>query len=104
MTFWYGARNLADLCYADEFEALAKANDNFDYHVALSSPTAESTWDGPTGFIHTVVHERYLKDHPAPQTLEYYLCGPPVMSAAVIQMLERLGVSRDRIFYDDFGS
>ena len=104
MSLWYGARDRRNLCYADEFEAAARDHENFEFHVALSSPLPEDDWNGDTGFIHSVVFERYLKDHPAPAEAEYYLCGPPVMSAAVVQMLDGLGVERSRIFYDDFGS
>lgn len=104
MSFWYGARDLGDLCYEDEFARAADTHDNFEYHVALSSPAQDSVWHGPTGFIHSVVYEQYLEKHPNPAEVEYYLCGPPLMSAAVIRMLEQLGVGGDRIFYDDFGS
>jgi Na+-transporting NADH:ubiquinone oxidoreductase subunit F len=103
LSFWYGARDLGDLCYHDEFEQAAAAHANLDYHVALSASAPDSTWRGARGLIHAVVYEQYLKRHPAPTELEYYLCGPPVMSSAVIRMLEQLGVGRDRIFYDDFG-
>lgn len=104
MSFWYGARDYGDLCYKDEFTRAAEDHDNFDYHVALSSPAVDTVWQGSTGFIHSVVHEQYLAMHPNPGDAEYYLCGPPLMSAAVIGMLEQLGVGQDRIFYDDFGS
>lgn len=101
-SLWYGARNLRDLCYADEFEAAAAANERFGYHVALSQPDPDDAWDGPTGFIHTVVRERYLADHDDPTSVEYYLCGPPLMSAAVVHMLGELGVPSDQIHFDDF--
>ena len=104
MSFWYGCRDSDDICYREEFEAAAQAHENFDYHVALSQPRKGEPWDGYTGFIHAVVLEHYLERHPAPEEAEYYLCGPPVMSAAVVQMLEDLGVERDSIFFDDFGS
>ena len=103
MTFWYGARNVRELCYADDFIALAKQHENFSWQVALSEPASDEPWTGHRGFIHTVVYENYLKDHPMPEEAEYYLCGPPLMSAAVIQMLEDLGVERESIFFDDFG-
>jgi Na+-transporting NADH:ubiquinone oxidoreductase subunit F len=102
--FWYGARSLRELCYRQDFDRLAAEHDNFDWQVALSDPLPEDDWDGPVGFVHKVAYEEYLKDHPAPEELEYYLCGPPVMTAAVIQMLDELGVDRDSIFLDDFGS
>ncbi len=103
VSFWYGARSAADLFYADEFEALAAAHDNFEWTVALSDPDPDDHWQGATGFIHRVVWERYLRDHPAPQDCEYYLCGPPMMIAAVLSMLDTLGVEPSQIFLDDFG-
>ncbi|MEJ2604331.1 MAG: NADH:ubiquinone reductase (Na(+)-transporting) subunit F [Gammaproteobacteria bacterium] len=102
--FWYGARSLRELCYQEDFDRLAAEHENFDWQVALSDPLPDDDWDGPVGFVHRVAYEQYLKDHPAPEELEYYLCGPPVMTAAVIQMLDELGVDRDSIFLDDFGS
>ncbi len=104
MSFWYGSRSLRDLCYLEDFEALAREHDNFSFHVALSEPAADSPWEGPIGFIHTVVYQQYLKNHPAPEEAEYYLCGPPVMSNAVIDMLEDLGVRHESILLDDFGA
>ena len=77
--------------------------DNFDWHVALSDPLPEDNWEGLTGFIHQVVFEKYLKDHPAPEDCEYYLCGPPPMVAAVLKMLDDLGVEPENILLDDFG-
>ncbi|NVJ66129.1 MAG: NADH:ubiquinone reductase (Na(+)-transporting) subunit F, partial [Gammaproteobacteria bacterium] len=77
--------------------------ENFEWHVALSDPQAEDNWDGYTGFIHNVLLENYLKDHPAPEDCEFYMCGPPMMNAAVIQMLEDLGVEPENILLDDFG-
>ena len=103
MTFWYGARSLKEAFYVDEFDALAAANPNFAWHLALSEPLPEDQWTGPTGFIHNVLHDRYLKDHPAPEDIEYYMCGPGVMNKAVIQMLLSLGVDRENIMLDDFG-
>jgi Na+-transporting NADH:ubiquinone oxidoreductase subunit F len=102
MSFWYGGRNERELFYVDEFDKLDKEHDNFDWHVALSDQNIEG-WEGYTGFIHNVLYENYLKDHPAPEDCEYYMCGPPMMNAAVIQMLEDMGVERDNIFLDDFG-
>jgi Na+-transporting NADH:ubiquinone oxidoreductase subunit F len=103
MTFWYGARSLKEAFYIDEFDALAAANPNFAWHLALSEPLPEDQWTGPTGFIHNVLHDRYLRDHPAPEDIEYYMCGPGVMNKAVIQMLQSLGVDRENIMLDDFG-
>lgn len=103
-TFWYGGRSLRELFYIDEFEAIAKEFPNFSFDVALSAPLPEDNWTGKTGFIHQVILDNYLKDHPNPEDIEYYICGPQVMSNAVICMLENLGVSRENIFFDDFGN
>jgi Na+-transporting NADH:ubiquinone oxidoreductase subunit F len=103
MTFWYGARSLREAFYNDEFDALARENPNFSWTLALSEPLPEDDWTGATGFIHRVLHDRYLKDHPAPEDIEYYLCGPGVMNNAVIDMLLSLGVDRENIMLDDFG-
>ncbi len=103
MTFWYGARSLREMFYVDEFNKLAEENDNFDWHIGLSEPLPEDNWTGYTGFIHNVIYENYLKDHPAPEDCEYYLCGPPMMNSAVIKMLEDLGVDQEHIMLDDFG-
>ena len=103
ISFWYGARSLREAFYVEEFDQLAKENPNFTWTLALSDPLPEDNWTGPTGFIHNVLYENYLKDHPAPEACEFYMCGPPVMNAAVIKMLTDLGVERDSIFLDDFG-
>ena len=103
ISFWYGARSLRELFYQDEYERLAAENANFEWHVALSDPQPEDHWDGLTGFIHNVLYEEYLKDHPAPEDCEYYMCGPPMMNAAVIRMLTDLGVEPENIMLDDFG-
>ena len=103
MTFWYGARSRRELFYVDDFDELARTHDNFEWHAALSEPQASDDWAGYTGFIHQVVFENHLKNHPAPEDCEYYMCGPPMMNSAVIKMLEDLGVERDNILLDDFG-
>lgn len=103
ISFWYGARSLKELFYKEDYDGLAAGNDNFDWHVALSDPQPEDSWEGLTGFIHNVLFEEYLKDHPAPEDCEYYMCGPPMMNAAVIKMLKDLGVEDDNILLDDFG-
>jgi Na+-transporting NADH:ubiquinone oxidoreductase subunit F len=103
MTFWYGARSKREMFYVDDFDMLDEENDNFTWHVALSDPKEEDDWDGDTGFIHDVLYDRYLKDHPAPEDCEYYLCGPPMMNAAVVNLLEDLGVEPENIMLDDFG-
>jgi Na+-transporting NADH:ubiquinone oxidoreductase subunit F len=102
-TFWYGARSLREAFYVDEFDALARDHPNFEWHLALSEPLPEDNWTGPTGFIHNVLHDSYLKNHPAPEDIEYYMCGPGVMNKAVIAMLLSLGVDRENIMLDDFG-
>ena len=103
ISFWYGARSLRELFYQDEYDQLAAENDNFEWHVAMSDPQPEDNWDGLTGFIHNVLFEQYLKDHPAPEDCEYYMCGPPIMNQSVIKMLEGLGVEPENIMLDDFG-
>ena len=103
ISFWYGARSGVDLFYVDEFNELAAQHENFDWTVALSDPQPEDEWTGPTGFVHDVVFDNYLRDHPSPEECEYYLCGPPLMIKAVLAMLDDLGVEDDSIFFDDFG-
>lgn len=103
MSFWYGARSLREMFYADEYDALAAEFPNFEWHVALSDPLPEDSWNGYTGFIHNVLYEHYLKDHPAPEDCEFYMCGPPMMNTAVIKMLLDLGVENESIMLDDFG-
>jgi Na+-transporting NADH:ubiquinone oxidoreductase subunit F len=103
ISFWYGARSLREMFYVEDYDALAAENENFDWHVALSDPQPEDNWTGLTGFIHNVLYEQYLKDHPAPEDCEYYMCGPPMMNAAVIKMLMDLGVEPENIMLDDFG-
>ncbi len=103
MTFWYGARSVADLFYVEEFDALAAAHQNFDWTVALSDPAPDDNWTGAVGFVHTVALQNYLGQHPAPEDCEYYLCGPPLMIRAVLSMLDELGVDEDNIHNDDFG-
>jgi len=103
MSFWYGARSKREMFYEDDYNGLAADNDNFQWHVALSDPQPEDNWDGMTGFIHNVLFEEYLKDHEAPEDCEYYMCGPPMMNAAVINMLKDLGVEDENIMLDDFG-
>ena len=103
ISFWYGARSLREMFYVEDYDTLAAENENFDWHVALSDPQPEDNWTGLTGFIHNVLYEQYLKDHPAPEDCEYYMCGPPMMNAAVIKMLTDLGVEPENIMLDDFG-
>lgn len=103
MNFWYGARSLRELFYKAEFEQLALEHPNFSWHVALSEPQPEDNWNGPTGFIHQVLFDQYLKNHPAPEDCEYYICGPSLMLAAVLALLDSLGVEKENILFDDFG-
>jgi Na+-transporting NADH:ubiquinone oxidoreductase subunit F len=103
ISFWYGARSLREMFYADEFDELAEKNDNFEWHLALSEPQPEDNWTGLTGFIHQVLLDEYLSNHPAPEDCEYYMCGPPMMNTAVIKMLDSLGVPPENVMLDDFG-
>ena len=103
MTFWYGARSWRETFYNEEYDKLAEEHENFDWHLALSDPQPEDNWEGPTGFIHNVLYDMYLKDHPAPEDCEYYMCGPPMMNAAVVKMLTDMGVEPENILLDDFG-
>ena len=104
VSFWYGGRSLKELFYTDEFEQIAAENPNFQFNIALSEPLPTDNWDGYTGFIHQVIFDNYLKNHPEPEEIEYYLCGPGPMTAAATKMLDSLGVPKDNIFFDDFGS
>ncbi len=103
ITFWYGARSLREAFYVEDFEKLARGHPNFAWHLALSEPLPEDAWNGPVGFIHQVLRDDYLARHPAPEDVEYYMCGPGVMNKAVIAMLLELGVERENIMLDDFG-
>jgi len=117
VTFWYGARSFREAFYVEDFEEIARENDNFEWHLALSDVVPEDDWDNPesanrqhagakhgyTGFIHNVLFENYLKDHPSPEDVEFYMCGPPMMNTSVINMLHELGVEEENIALDDFG-
>ncbi|HDL7799691.1 TPA: NADH:ubiquinone reductase (Na(+)-transporting) subunit F [Yersinia enterocolitica] len=103
ISFWYGARSRREMFYEEDFDQLQAENDNFRWYVALSDPQPEDNWTGYTGFIHNVLLENYLKNHPAPEDCEFYMCGPPMMNAAVIKMLKDLGVEDENIMLDDFG-
>ena len=102
VSFWYGARSRREMFYDEQFKAIEKEFPNFSYHVALSDPLEEDNWDGPVGFIHQVVLDNYLKDHDAPEDIEYYLCGPPMMISAVNNMLYNQGVEKENIAFDEF--
>jgi Na+-transporting NADH:ubiquinone oxidoreductase subunit F len=103
VTFWYGARSKREMFYVDDFDMIQKENENFAWHCALSDPIESDNWSGQTGFIHNVLFEEYLKNHPNPEDCEYYICGPPIMNKCVIDMLVSLGVEREDIMLDDFG-
>ena len=103
VSYWYGARSKREMFYTEEFEAIEKKFPNFRYHVALSEPQPEDNWTGFKGFIHQVVFDNYLKNHPNVDEIEFYLCGPPMMNSAVQKMLGDLGVEKDMIAFDDFG-
>jgi Na+-transporting NADH:ubiquinone oxidoreductase subunit F len=103
ISFWYGARSLREAFYVEEFDKLAAEHENFTWHLGLSDPQPEDNWTGYTGFIHDILYKNYLNTHEAPEDCEYYMCGPPMMNAAVIDMLDDLGVEEDNIMLDDFG-
>ncbi len=103
VSFWYGGRSVKELFYQDDFEQIEQEFENFEFNLALSDPQPEDNWQGYEGFIHIVLFENYLKNHPAPEDINYYMCGPPMMTAAVIDMLDNLGVEKDNIHLDDFG-
>ncbi|HOF41397.1 MAG TPA: NADH:ubiquinone reductase (Na(+)-transporting) subunit F [Candidatus Hydrogenedentes bacterium] len=103
VSFWYGARSLREAFYVEDFNAIQAENENFKWTLALSEPMPEDQWDGPVGFIHQVLLDNYLGTHPAPEDNEYYICGPPMMNTAVINMLQDLGVEEGNILFDDFG-
>lgn len=104
VTFWYGARSLREVFYREEFDAIAARFPNFTWNLALSEPLPEDNWTGPTGFIHQVIHDEYLKNHEEPEDIEYYLCGPPMMTSAIETMLDKLGVPKENVMFDNFGA
>ncbi len=103
VSYWYGARSRREIFYEEDFRKIEKEFPNFSFNIALSEPLAEDNWDGYTGFIHQVVLDNYLNDHPEPEEVEYYLCGPPIMNESVLSMLDNLGVPEENIDLDDFG-
>ena len=103
VSFWYGARSLREAFYIDHFDKIAEENPNFEWHLALSDPVEDDNWDGYTGFIHQIVLDNYLTEHESPEDVEFYMCGPPMMNVACINMLEELGVEPENIMLDDFG-
>ncbi len=104
VSFWYGARSKREIFYESDFEEIARENPNFSFHIALSDALPEDKWTGSKGFIHQVLFDEYLKNHPAPEDVEYYLCGPPMMTSSAIKMLDNLGVQPENIMYDNFGA
>lgn len=104
VSYWYGGRSLRELFYTEDFREIEKEFPNFTYNIALSEPLPEDNWTGMTGFIHQALYDNYLKNHPEPEEVEYYLCGPPMMLQAVMKMLDNLGVPEENIAFDDFGS
>ena len=104
ISYWYGARNPNEVFYEDQFRELEAAFPNFKFHIAMSEPRPENNWDGYVGFIHQVLFDNYLDTHSAPEDVEYYICGPPIMLQAVLGMLDNLGVEEEMIRFDDFGS
>jgi len=102
-SFWYGGRSLRELFYIDQFREIEKENPNFKFNIGLSEPLPEDNWDGYEGFIHQVIIDNYLKNHPEPEEIEFYLCGPPLMNDAVLKMLDNYGVPEEMIAFDDFG-
>ena len=103
ITFWYGARSWREAFYIDDFNEIQAENDNFQWFIALSDVGPDDPWNGLRGFIHQVVLDEYLTNHPSPEDIEYYLCGPPIMNTSVINMLDELGVEPENIMLDDFG-
>jgi Na+-transporting NADH:ubiquinone oxidoreductase subunit F len=103
-SFWYGGRSLKELFYVEDFKEIERENPNFSFHIALSEPKSEDNWKGYVGFIHQVIYDNYLKKHKEPEEIEYYLCGPKLMTEAVITILDNLGVPKENIMFDDFGN
>ncbi len=104
VSFWYGGRSLRELFYIEDFKHIEAENPNFKFNIALSSPLPEDNWNGFVGNIHEMLFENYLKNHPEPEEIEYYLCGPPMMTRAVLSLLDNLGVQKNNILFDDFGA
>lgn len=103
ISYWYGGRSLKEVFYQKELKQLAIDKENFSYNLILSDPQPEDNWQGDTGYVHNVLLKKYLCNHPAPEDINYYLCGPPIMNASVIEMLDSIGVERENIHFDDFG-
>ena len=104
ISYWYGARSQNEIFYEEDFRAIEREYPNFSFHIALSEPRKEDNWKGYVGFIHQVIYENYLKNHEAPEDIEYYMCGPGPMANAVKGMLDNLGVPKEMLMFDDFGA
>jgi Na+-transporting NADH:ubiquinone oxidoreductase subunit F len=113
VSFWYGGRSKRELFYMEDFRAIEKEFPNFKFYVVLSEPLPEDNWkvkegmdgegDGFTGFVHQSLIDNYLSKHKAPEDIEFYFCGPPMMNAAVIKMCDEWGVPEENVAFDDFG-
>jgi len=103
VSFWYGGRSMKEVFYTEDFKEIERSHDNFDFHLALSDPLPEDNWSGHSGFIHQILLDQYLNEHPAPEDINYYICGPPMMNQAIFTMLDNLGVEDENIHFDDFG-
>lgn len=103
VSFWYGARSRSEIFYEEDFREIERKFPNFTFNIALSAALPEDNWTGYTGFIHQVIYDNYLKNHPAPEDIEYYMCGPGPMTQSALRMLDDLGVSPDNIYFDNFG-
>jgi len=113
VSYWYGGRTKRELFYIEDFRKIEEEFPNFKFYVALDNPLPEDNWqvkedmesegDGFKGYIMSVLHEKYLKNHPEPEEVEYYFCGPPMMNQSVIRTLDQLGVPEENIAFDDFG-
>ncbi len=113
VSYWYGGRSRRELFYLDDFESIEKAFPNFSFNIVLSEPLPEDNWvakksmddegDGFTGFVHQAVIDNYLSHHDAPEDIEFYFCGPPMMNAAVLKMCDDWGVPDENVSFDDFG-
>lgn len=103
VSYWYGARSVREIFYLEDFERLRKEHPNFSYTIALSDKLPEDDWDGPEGFIHSVLDDLYISKHENPKDVEYYLCGPPLMVNAVEDMLyKKYEVPVDMVAFDKF--
>lgn len=114
ISFWYGGRSKRELFYIDDFRAIEKEFPNFKFHIVLSEPLPEDNWvakksmddnegDGFVGFVHQALIDNYLSKHAAPEDIEFYFCGPPMMNQAVLKMCDDWGVPKENVAFDDFG-